>query len=78
MSAETPKEKTRLPVTSVPESEILDWYDCGWEYLGPSGDSNLCVMTWKSDRRPVAPFREDPEDKNLLNAVAALEGRAVA
>lgn len=72
-----PKEKTRLPVVTIPESEILDWYDAGWHFdHTDEGRPDFCVMEWRQDRRPVAPFRPDAEDKKLLNAVAALEGRA--
>lgn len=71
------KEKTRLPVVTVHETEVLDWFDAGWHFERmDEGRDEWCVMTWKSDKRPVAPFREDAEDKRLLNAVAALEGRA--
>jgi hypothetical protein len=70
-------EKTRLPVVTVHETEVLDWYDAGWHFTGADPTrSEWCVMEWRQDRRPVAPFREDAEDKKLLNAVAALEGKA--
>ncbi len=51
-------EPTRFPTITIPESEITDWYSLGWHYFGPCpSGKGLCVMQWKLNRAPTAPFK---------------------
>ena len=69
-------EKTRSYCISVPESEVVSWWEIGWSFdCADSSRQNYCLMEWRSDKPPVAPFR-DEEFSSLVAAVASLEGRA--
>lgn len=69
-------EPMRLRSVSVHESEVLDWYNIGWHFVGADQSrANYCLMEWRSDKLPVQPFR-DEEFSSVLSAVASLEGRA--
>lgn len=69
-------EKTRARYVSVHESEVITWYEIGWAFSGVDiSRQNYCLMEWRSDKPPVAPFR-DEEFSSLVTAVASLEGRA--
>jgi hypothetical protein len=54
----------------------MEWWNIGWEFQGVDIQrQNYCLMEWRSDKPPVAPFR-DEEFSSLVAAVASLEGRA--
>ena len=69
----TAPERTRFPTLSVPESEVLDWYNCGWTYLRPDeARPDHMVMRWDQDKPPVAPFRDDDaQHLKAINGVSA-------
>jgi len=64
-------EKTRARYVSVHESEVIGWHLVGVD----SSRQNYCLMEWRSDKPPVAPFR-DEEFSSLVAAVASLEAVA--
>jgi len=69
-------EQTRARCVSVHESEVLQWSGIGREFTGvDTSRTNFCLMEWRSDKPPVAPFR-DEEFSALVAAVASLEGCA--
>jgi len=69
-------EQTRSRCVSVHESEVIGWWEIGWHFAGvDTSRQNYCLMEWRSDKPPVAPFR-DEEFSSLVAAVASLEGRA--
>lgn len=65
------------PWTSVPESDVVEWYEAGWHYVGPSAaDERHRIMEWRSSRKPVKPFNQnEAELQYIATAVSALEGR---
>ena len=67
-------EQTRSRCVSVHESEVMEWWNIGWEFQGVDASrQNYCLMEWRSDKPPVAPFR-DEEFSSLVVAVAWREG----
>lgn len=64
-------EQTRSRCVSVHESEVI-----GWHFVGvDTSRQNYCLMEWRSDKPPVAPFR-DEEFSSLVATVASLEAVA--
>ncbi|MES2030870.1 MAG: hypothetical protein V4477_16945 [Pseudomonadota bacterium] len=59
---------------SIPESEICEWYDIGWHYVGADARYGRCIIEWRSAKPAVEPLRNHDGDQ-LLGAVAALEAR---
>jgi hypothetical protein len=73
-----PKEKTRLQTITVHETELIAWREAGWDLAEmDDGRDDWWVLEWRAGGRPTIPTGADAEDKKLLNAVAALEGRVV-
>lgn len=54
-------EQTRYQTYEVPESELLEWYEREWSYVGPAERDGYCVIMWEHDRPISAPFRGEDE-----------------
>lgn len=53
------------PLIHVHESELADWYNVGWHYVGPSPTkSDYVVIEWQQNRPAVQPFRETVNDSD--------------
>lgn len=53
---------TRCPLLHVHESEILDWWNCGWHFVQPSERKDYLIIEWQLDKAPVMPFKEQPNE----------------
>lgn len=54
-------EQTRYPILHIPESEVPEWYELGWSYVGPSDRDDFSIIKWEGDKPAVRPFRGDDE-----------------
>lgn len=64
------------PRLSIPESEICEWYDLGWHYVGCDVNRDgRCIIEWRSSRPAAQPLRDYEADR-LITAVASLEKTA--
>lgn len=68
-------KQTRYPIVHVPESEILEWSEAGWTYVGPSETPDHCIIKWENSWDAVQPFRGEDELAHIHGG-AALEAVA--
>lgn len=61
-------EQTRYPILHVPESEVLEWYELGWIYVGPSDRDDHSIIKWELDRPAAEPFRGEDELAHVRGA----------
>ncbi|MEH2508671.1 hypothetical protein V1291_000025 [Nitrobacteraceae bacterium AZCC 1564] len=71
-------ERTHNPWVTVPESEVLEWWNAGWHYVGPdASNSAYSVMEWRSEKPAVQPFDgRGAELRHIARAISSLEGAA--
>jgi hypothetical protein len=51
-------EQTRAGIIHVHETEVTEWHEIGWAYVGPSEKEDYCIIEWPHDRPAVAPFKD--------------------
>lgn len=60
----------------VPESEILDWTERDWTYVGPSETKpDHCITRWDHPHAASMPFR-GPDELAHIHGGAGTEARA--